>query len=216
MTMKRGFTIVEILVVIAVLSILITLAAFGSTFVLNDGRNSEGLSKMSIIKGALERYYSQNNEYPSAASLAGGGNGRSLSTAQYSSIANTLKVNIDALNTGRYKFMPCANGSALCCTVNANGECELQNTDTKFIVYMTRSAADVTGSTARSFKTLTNTGCIYTLPAPITSDETGYSAYFLAYFNPSDQNPTNQWRWYTSDVGAHTRNNNICNMNTTS
>lgn len=201
--MKRGFTIVELIVVLTAISILASIVGFGSVSMMNRSKNGEAVSEITVIKAALEKYYAENNEYPSAALLAGGGDGRTLTT-QYNTIATTLRVNVNVLNTGRYKFMPCANGSNYCCTINGAGECVIPDTDDKFIVYMTRSSADVTANSARTFKS-PSSGCLYTLPSGTANEDRGYSAYYLAYFNPVESDTLKKWRWYSSDRGKNTR-----------
>lgn len=199
-----GFTIVELVIVITVLGILTTLAVFGSSAMLESTRNSEAESKVVTLKSALEKYYAENNEYPSAISLAGGGNGRSLTNAQYDSIAATLKVNVDVLKNGTYKFVPCAVGGSLCCTMNGSNECALPTTDgnSRYIMYVTRTATQATGGARLTYKAPSNTsGCVYWFTETVHPDELGYNGYFLMYRNYSDTAGWTTWRVYSSDRG---------------
>jgi len=65
-TTKRGFTIVEILVVLVIISILV----IGSVPFIGraqaDARDDRREADIAIITAALERYYQDNGEYPSA------------------------------------------------------------------------------------------------------------------------------------------------------
>lgn len=205
MRMNRGFTIAELVIVVVVLSILVGLAGVGASAMLKQSRAAEGKSEMTVIKAALEKYYAKNNEYPSAALLAGGGDGRNLSDAQYTTIATTLGVSKDVLKGGTYTFMPCAVGNNLCCTVNGSGECEFLATDTKFLVYMTRSPADVAaGNVTRTFRAFSS-GCTYTFSAPNIPSENGYTAFYLMYLDPSDSDWWTAGRVHSSDKGKMTR-----------
>lgn len=65
----RGFTIVELSVVIVVLIILLTISAAGVRTYLADARNDERSSKMSILAEALEQYYDRKGEYPSCTAM---------------------------------------------------------------------------------------------------------------------------------------------------
>lgn len=63
--MARGFTIVEIVVVIVVISLLATLGGAVYTNYRERSNNDTRASRAQIIASGLERYYSQNNAYPS-------------------------------------------------------------------------------------------------------------------------------------------------------
>lgn len=60
-----GFTIVELLVVITVIGILTTISMISFTRYQATTRNSQRSSDMTILAEALEKFYSQNGEYPS-------------------------------------------------------------------------------------------------------------------------------------------------------
>ena len=204
--MKRGFTIVELVIVVTVISILAGLFIYGSAAMLARSRTAEAKSEMTVIKAGLERYYSLNNEYPSAQVLAGGtGDGRNLTDTQYNNIASLLGVKKDALKGGAYSFMPCWVGSTVCCVPIGVHPCTFPTSDNKYIVYMTRTASDVAaGNVARTYQATTS-GCSYTFPAPATPEEAGYSAYFLMYFDQTDPETWTQSRVHSSDRGRVTR-----------
>lgn len=63
--MSRGFTIVEVVVVIVVISLLATLGGAVYTNYRERSNNDTRASRAQIIAAGLERYYSQNNAYPS-------------------------------------------------------------------------------------------------------------------------------------------------------
>jgi len=197
--MKRGFTIAELTIVLTVLAILMSLAVLGSSAMLERSRANDALSKVQIIASALEKYYNENGEYPSAASLAGGGNGRALTAAQYNAIASTLQVKPDVLSGGMYKFVPCAVSGSLCCTMNASNECALPASDgeSRYIMYMTRTATEAASGAQLTFKVPVS-GCIYYFKPSATADENGYSSYLLMFRNYNDPDWWTSWRVYTS------------------
>lgn len=204
--MKRGFTIVEIIIVVVVLGILISLVGAAAVAQVNKSKAGEAKSETMAIKAALEKYYVQNNEYPSMQQLVGSGNGRNLTAAQYQTIANTLGVSTQLLTGGNYKFVPCWVSGALCCTINGLGECELPTSDsTNYIIYMTRTASDVAaGNVDRKYRAFSS-GCSHTLLAPTRPEENGYTGFFLMYLDPSDTNWWTAGRVTTGDRGRVTR-----------
>lgn len=213
--MKRGFTIVELMIVVAVIAVLSSIAVLGANAMLNEAKTADRETNTKIIKAALEKYYTENNEYPSAQSLAGGsGNGRALSTAQYNSIANTLGVRVEVLTSKYGKFVPCWVGSTLCCTVNTNNECRPLDTDSEYILYMTRTAADVAANTERKYKALSS-GCWYNLRPDETAAQSAYSSFLMMY-NDTTVPSSDSWvisRVITGDRGLYSRGD-WCRSNT--
>jgi len=65
MKQNRGFTIVEISVVIVIISILVTLVALGFTRVQAQARDSSRKVDTLTVMHALASYYNENGEYPS-------------------------------------------------------------------------------------------------------------------------------------------------------
>ncbi len=67
--MRRGFTMVELLIIIAIIGILTTIGFMSFGKYQADARDSERSSKATIISRYLEKYYTKNGEYPSCPSL---------------------------------------------------------------------------------------------------------------------------------------------------
>lgn len=66
MNLRNAFTVVELVVVIAVIGILATLTAVGYTRLQKDTRDTEREADIAIIQSSLEAFYEKNGGYPSS------------------------------------------------------------------------------------------------------------------------------------------------------
>lgn len=66
---SKGFTIVELLIVIVVIGILATLVLITFTGIQQKARDSKRKTDLGAVQAALETYYSSNNSYPLASDL---------------------------------------------------------------------------------------------------------------------------------------------------
>ncbi|MCW9054697.1 MAG: prepilin-type N-terminal cleavage/methylation domain-containing protein [Candidatus Pacebacteria bacterium] len=105
-----GFTILELLVVVAIIGIMTSIALFMLTDAREKGRDSRRFDDLAQIKNALELYSSDNNAlYPAGSSLDSVVNGGYLK-----------KLPVDPLNTGVYTYMYQATDfSGTACNSNA-------------------------------------------------------------------------------------------------
>ncbi|BCX70575.1 type IV pilin protein [Pseudomonas izuensis] len=69
---NRGFTLIEIMIVIAIIGIVLTIAMPSFTEYQNKGRRTEVAGLLSEQAQILERFYSQKNIYTGAAGLSAG------------------------------------------------------------------------------------------------------------------------------------------------
>ncbi|WP_131671590.1 type IV pilin protein [Pseudomonas parakoreensis] len=69
---NRGFTLIEIMIVIAIIGIIITIAAPSYTEYLKKGRRAEVVSLLSEQAQILERFYTKNNVYTGITGLSTG------------------------------------------------------------------------------------------------------------------------------------------------
>ena len=66
---KNGFTVVEIVIVVTVIAILATIVTVSFNGVQARGRDAQRSTSARIIAETLERYYTENNEYPGCADV---------------------------------------------------------------------------------------------------------------------------------------------------
>lgn len=62
---EQGFTLIELLVVVAIIALLATFAAPKLFDAINKSKKAPGQADLQTISSALERYYMDNNAYPS-------------------------------------------------------------------------------------------------------------------------------------------------------
>ena len=67
---KSGFTLVEVIIVIAIIGILATISALGINSFLAQSRDGKRLASVTTISEGLEKYFNQNGEYPSCSVLS--------------------------------------------------------------------------------------------------------------------------------------------------
>jgi general secretion pathway protein G len=70
---QKGFTIVELLIVIVVIGILAALVITTYNGIQQKGRNTERTTDLKAFQGQLEAYYASNGRYPSSTDLGAGG-----------------------------------------------------------------------------------------------------------------------------------------------
>ncbi|AEF17191.1 hypothetical protein Thexy_1158 [Thermoanaerobacterium xylanolyticum LX-11] len=66
---EKGFTLIELIVVIAILGILAAIAVPRVTTSLNNAKNNADQSNLKIVQSAVDRYWADNNAYPSNSDL---------------------------------------------------------------------------------------------------------------------------------------------------
>src|SRR5882762_5143552 len=66
---SKGFTIVELLIVIVVIGILATLVIVTFTGIQQKARDSKRKTDLGAVQASLESYYSSNNTYPTLANM---------------------------------------------------------------------------------------------------------------------------------------------------
>ena len=87
----RGFTLIELIVVIVVSVILATIAVLGYERFQDQSRDAERESKVTVVVQALEKYYEKNGKYPGCLTM----------TASAATVGNTLGVDTRVLKSPR-------------------------------------------------------------------------------------------------------------------
>lgn len=98
---SKGFTLVELIIVIIVIGILSTIGIISFSGVQAKARDSQRASQVNIIADALEKYYNQNGEYPSCINIVGTATTNAINTlkgldsavlaAPGASVSNSIK-----------------------------------------------------------------------------------------------------------------------------
>lgn len=111
---KKGFTLVELMIVIAVIAILATLALFGLSGAQKGARDTQRVSILNNMRTAMERYNADKNQYPQGVfsqvyySLT---NNTYLPTTVNDPGCGTGAVNVGSSYTTGGVAVPCGAGS---------------------------------------------------------------------------------------------------------
>ena len=182
-----GFTLIELIVVIAVIGILATIAVVGFGRYQADTRDARRSSSASVIAEGLEKYYDLNGEYPSCAALSASGSAISLTTLigiEKSTLVSPQAPSADSTN---YNSIKCTSSGS---TLTTNGvdffeyqgdgspECAASGS---CLVYTLKYKNETNGMiktiTSRRSTSIATSGNITTL----TASPTGFSTINIAW-----------------------------------
>lgn len=181
--MKKGFTLVELMVVIVVIAILSGISMAAYTIYSNRSADTQAKSLVTQIKSAAEKYYARNQEYPTSTVLQGGNS--PPNSTKYSTMASAIDTSLAGISESKFKLFPCS------------GTCTVPNSTGDFVYYLSK------GSAAGSAKTYTINSCTFTFP----SAEADGTSYLIAYKQKEDST----WKYYRSTYGAvSTSNTTTC------
>jgi prepilin-type N-terminal cleavage/methylation domain-containing protein len=135
MTLKskqKGFTIVELLIVIVVIGILAALVVTTFTGIQKKGRDTERQTDIKAIHGQVEAYYAQNGKYPTLANLNDTSSGGFLQTSmkgldtdalydpKQAASDTTPVAATEVDDTYEYSYIPTPSG---CDNTTTGGDC---------------------------------------------------------------------------------------------
>lgn len=177
--MKRGFTIVEVIVVVGLIAVILAIAI--ATYDAYQKRSYDAQAKglASAVKSGVEQYFEANNEYALASVLFGGTPTGSVPSS-YSAASTALEVPTSNLNSDKVKFIPCDINA---CTTN----------DVTKVYYLTKP------SNVSTQYTYVINSCTYTLPSP----EVGALSYFISFYSYDED----KWLVARSNRGSETTSN---------
>ncbi len=95
-----GFTLIEIMIAIAIVAILAAIAVPNYTTYITQSRRNEAQTNLLSIQAEYEQYFAQNNAYPTSNTLPGGGAIPSTTYYKYSSTTTTTTYTLTAQATG--------------------------------------------------------------------------------------------------------------------
>ena len=111
---SRGFTIVELLIVIVIIAILAAISIVAYTGITQRANNSSAKAAAQSLAKKMEAYYNDNNGYPSAVSVltGSGANGKSyqLPTSAVT-ISGTVPMTAQPSSTNTIDLQICTTGS---------------------------------------------------------------------------------------------------------
>lgn len=175
---QRGFTIIEIIVVVSIISILAGIVTVAYIQQQNRANDSQANALVKIVTNAAERYHSKNLEYPTATTLLGAAPTNTAPTAnQYNTIRTVLDSPVDALKDRQYKLFVCS------------GTCTLPNANGNYVYYLTKGSA---AGSARTYS-ISDNSCVFTFP---TTEYDGES-YLIVY----KQTESGNWKYFRSSNG---------------
>jgi len=165
---SRGFTIIELLVVISVIGILSTITLIGFNRYQADSRDTQRSSRATALAEALEKYYDKHGEYPSCSTMQSQGSATAaLPGVDPSVLVTPLAVagdqdSIDlctTLTTGvtTDSFAYVGDGSTACISGGACLQFSLQ--------YKQESTGTIASITSRRKATLSSSGTVSDLSA---------------------------------------------------
>jgi prepilin-type N-terminal cleavage/methylation domain-containing protein len=126
MQKKAGFTLVELAVVISVIGIIASITVFGALNILKESRDKQRMASAVVVAESLEKYFSQNGEYPSVARVtAADANSvkQLLGVANISSLIAPNKQGFSTTNIWKSGTASATNKLAYSANTDASASC---------------------------------------------------------------------------------------------
>lgn len=121
---KKGFTLIELMVVIAVIAVLATIALFGLGQAQKSARDTQRQQIMNGLRAALERYSGDTGSYPAGAftaMMAALSTGGQLTTNPTDSGCGAGKTTYPTNTDASGRWVPCAAGNGVTFSYTTGG-----------------------------------------------------------------------------------------------
>jgi len=129
---RRGFTLTELIVVIAVIGIIAAITIVGLARYQADGRDAKRAASVAAIAESLEKFYDQNGEYPSCSAVSAAGSIVTTATLKQldrkaliaplapSTQSNSITCNGDTLTVNGVDFYEFVGDGSTACSGNSS------------------------------------------------------------------------------------------------
>ena len=132
MKQNKGFTLVELLVAMAIIAVLIGLATFGVTLALRASRDSQREATLDSMRTAIADYLATNNEYPANTAVSYASGNITIGTTSIPVDGHLVNATLAAKSTSAgtvYCYSKTSSGYALAAMLENGSFYELGSTD---------------------------------------------------------------------------------------
>ncbi len=205
-SIQRGFTVIELAVVIVVISILVTIVVVMYSRAQVDARDTKRANDMNIFTASLEKYYEANGEYPSGCSNYTLASASACDVTSKLSTYGTNRIFTDTTTTALQGFLsniPSQFGDTR--GVSGSPFSKASGTTSRYVYRGGYNGVGTTSTTSPLFGTggaeiLCGTGDAfgYTIPAGGSK----VTSYMAAYYSEGDA----KWYIYQGKYGEELKN----------
>ena len=118
---KKGFTIIELLVVISIIGLLSTISVVALNGARKKSRDAKRVGDMKQIQTSLELYFNDNSAYPVSATALTLGTGTAKVLCDAGFVADIASCPLNKIYQGLVPANPTPNGSAYSYTTDGTG-----------------------------------------------------------------------------------------------